>query len=694
MTNNIYPLMGRVALPLLVLSLVSNLAVLISPLFMMQVLDRVIPSGNIATLLLLGALALAALIMQAGVEGLRDLAVGRLARWSENVGVSMALSTAAGDQNNVIRQVANFSSFLSGPALLAALSAPWIPIFLLVLWLLHPAFVCLLLVMSVLVLGMRAATQALGQSAMHSAAACAAQEDATLRSASAAEARDGLKRMAHNLRLRFAGLQQARHLHVDQSETANVMNTAFATLMRNTGQIAALGVGAWLVTLDLISAGGMIAGSIIISKAYMAIEALFNQMPSIKKAKADYLSLSAHQPEPTSLEVALDRPSGAIKATGLIYPRGGGALPRIDRVSFDLKPGELLAIVGNSGSGKSTLLRAISGIAPAPIGSVFLDEHEVRGLTGTALFDMAGYLPQRPIFETGTIGEIISCFDPDPNPEAITTAAQVAGVHGLICALPDSFQTDLGREPYALSAGQMQRVALARAIYAKPKYLFLDEPNAMLDAEGERALGQTLLRLKRQGMTIVIVVHRSGILSLADKVLHLDQGRVSDFGPKSEVLGRLSMGGQHIELPVLETSQLDLQDWIASQFTRDGDDRFRYDTQVAATELQKLACANCPADTLMFSRFRFRFLSDASCELSMVQPCGTDMADQVEGVRKKLRNSQGSLVTLTQDEVHLAKLTQMSFKLDITSEENATHYCATILRSDECVETNLKSNMI
>jgi ABC-type multidrug transport system ATPase subunit len=289
---------------------------------------------------------------------------------------------------------------------------------------------------------------------------------------------------------------------------------------------------------------------------------------------------------------------------------------------------------------------------------------------------MIGVLPQRPLIETGTVAENISCFEADPKPEAISLAAKMAGVHGLICALPQSYETDLGQEPYVLSAGQMQRLALARALYAEPRYLFLDEPNALLDSVGERVLGQTLLRLKRKGVTIVMAVHRSGLLALADHVLQLDHGRVADFGPKAEVLGRLGMGGRRIELPILESSLPDLKDWLGSQFTRAGDQAFRHRAQIIGEELLKIACAECPADTLSFAEFAFGFLDQARCEVTMTKPMGQDLGHGVGAVRSNQSTAQGNLVHLTQDEVRLARVSQLAETLEVSSIDEQTRYRA------------------
>lgn len=689
MGGNVYPLMARAVFPLLVLSLVSNLAILISPLFMMQLLDRVIPSGNTATLMLLAGLAFAALSLQAVVEACRDISLGRLSRWSEGEGTKMALSPNMQDQNKIITHVSGLTGFLAGPGALAALGAPWLPVFLLVLWALHPAFVGLVAVMSFLLWAIRSATDALSQASKAHAALCAEQEEKALQNARDLNARSGIAVLVHNMRLRFAEFQRQRHRYMDQSESAEVADQTATGFLRNAGQLSALGVGAWLVTADLMSAGGMIAGSIITSKAVMTVEALIRQFPAIRAAKDDYLALAAVAP-PQAIPATMGDLSGALRAENIIFPRGGGAVPRLDRISFSLAPGECLAIVGRAGSGKSTLLQALCGIAPAPIGSVFLDENELRSLDNQTLFHVTGYLAQRVELNTGTIAESISCFDPSPDREAIIEATKMAGVHGLICALPDGFETNLEQHPYLLSAGQAQRVALARAIYTRPRYLFLDEPNALLDAEGERALGQTLMRLKSQGTTIVMILHRSGVMALADKVLKLEHGRVVDFGDKTEVLNRWGMGGRQLDLPLLMTSLPDLEDWIASQFTRKGDEELCHKVQILGTDLLGMACEDGTAEELRFGKFSFSFTDDTHCQLFMSVPAASGIDVDIAAVRDKASGGQSVPVHLSTQETRLMRLAQVSTDFSVMNEGDSTVFRLSVADEDMAPDMNLK----
>jgi len=674
--------MSRTLVPFLALSFISNLSVLVSPLFMMQVLDRVIPSSNMATLALLGGLALMALGLQALVDAARDLSLGRLSRWGERMGTALALAPSAKEQNQTIAQTSALSQFLTGPAAIAAFGLPWLPVFMGVLVLLHPAFLALLVALACLFALTSQIASILAHAARASIAQCSAAEQSLLKGATKAESTLGIHQIAQNLRLKFSDLQTRRHSHLTQSETHDVFRSASTGLLRNAGQISALALGAWLVTIDQLSAGGMIAGSIITSKSYGMVESALLHWRAIRVAHRDYQGLCSQQTNTADCIETIADCNGALSAENLIFPRGGGAPPRLDRVSFALVPGECLAIVGNSGSGKSTLLRALAGISPAPIGSVFYDENELRNLSNQARFELAGYLAQRADFNLGTIAENISCFEQNPPVEKIANAAKMAGVYGLIGALPDGFETDLQAQPYLLSAGQSQRLALARAIYAQPKYLFLDEPNALLDAEGERALGQTLLRLKMQGTTIVMVLHRSGIMGLADKVMQLENGRVTDFGKRTEVLHRLGIGGRQIEVPLLPSSRQDLEDWVGSYFTRATDQEFCQTAKHVSADLFQLACLHCPADTLRFAKFFFKFLDETHCEISMVEPAQTDVAKTLVQVQASSTNKDAGWAQPSEEHALLARINGQSSEFHITAKTSATHFSVQLSLSD------------
>lgn len=664
----------KVLPPLLAFSLVSNLAVLISPIFMMQVLDRVLPSGNISTLVLLGGLACAALLVQALVELARDLSLGRLARWSEAAGTQLALQSPHADSQLQISRTASVTEFLGGSLAPVALSLPWLPLFLLALLMLHPGFALLVLGLVALSALLRWGGDTLSQGDLHQAAFQAQAEQRCLDNAATFAPKVGIAVIARHLQHRFAGHQSQKHTYQDRAHLAQASQAAGVTFLRALAQISALALGAYLVTQEALSAGGMIAGSLLVGKTYATFDGAWAQQSRIRQALADIRALAA-LPIPTE-DHSLEIPelSGGLRAEGLIVPRGQGKPPRLDRISFELEPGECLAIVGSSGAGKSTLLQALAGITPAPIGSVFFDQSEVRSLSDQCLFRHTGVLPQQARLLPGTLAENIACFAPDAASDQILDAARTAGVHGLISALPEAYDTDMTHDLHLLSVGQRQRVALARAVYMTPRYLFLDEPNALLDADGERALAQTLHRLKDQGVTIVMVLQRSGIMWLADKVLRLDAGRCADFGNKAEVLGRMMSNRHQIELPLLPSSLSDLTDWIATRFTRASDAAFSQKTQIIGAELFNIALENGAPDHARTAQFIFAFKDDTHCELKMVEEGGAQAAGKIRKIREMVEDPASEMWTLPKDELALAMVDQMSESFDVSHVENYALY--------------------
>ena len=667
-----YSHLRRLVMPLLLFSLISNLAVLVSPLFMMQVLDRVIPSGNVATLLLLSVLAVSALLLQALVEAVRDMSLGRVTRWAETTGTQAALQAQPEDQQNTVDNIASASRFLGGPAGIAALNLPWIPMFLVALFLLHPAFAALLVGLVTGMGGCKLLSKSLTSADEATARSLQVKGQKMLANAESFAQQSGSAVIAQNLRSRFVEMQTHKNDLLDRRQTALSAGAGATVFLRSFGQISGLGLGAYLVTIEQMSAGAMIAGSIILGKTYGGVESFLQQYPDIRDGVRTIRTMENTPDTRSSQDMQTGALSGALRADNLIIPRGGGAPPRLDRVSLTLEPGECLAIVGNSGSGKTALLQALSGVAPAPIGSVFLDESEIRGLTVRDLYASVGYLPQQAGLMSGAISDNIACFDQAQDDARIVAAAKAAGVHGLIAALPNSYATDMGTEPYLLSAGQKQRVALARAIYMAPKYLFLDEPNALLDAEGERALGQALATIKEQGTTIVMVLHRSGILGLADKVIKLDKGRAVDFGARADVLGRLGVGGRLIELPLLDSSLEDLQAWVASQFTRATDDGFSQTAQLVASEIFNLFFRQPEVGLDRAVRCSFAFLGDTQCELSMIDMTPSDLEETTRSVRAKLTETDVFLTELPLDEAAIATVDRISERFEVRSLENAT----------------------
>lgn len=664
----------RIALPLLVFSFVSNAAILVNPLFMMQVLDRVVPSGNVATLLLLAVVALSVLLLQAFVEWGRDLALARLSRWGEREGSAFAVQALKGSEGAqlTIDRVARFRQFISGQPAVIVLGLPWLPLFIAVLWGLHSSFLVLLIVMTGLLWISRWGARSFGDAADRGAVHCAEQERVTLVNAKDFARRLGVAGIEFNLLQRFLRMQTQRHSFEAQGDPARLGQISFASLLRSSGQVAAMGLGALLVTQNLMSAGGMIAASLILNRTYSTIEGGLTHWSTLKEGWNDYLALKVmgHNDQTTTIEVA--ELEGRLRAEGLIVPRGGGAPPILDRVSFSLRPGECLAIVGGAGAGKTTLLHALSGVKPATIGSVFLDESEIRGVPQNVLYRQSGYLPQLAELVPGTLAENIACFEHDLESDRVIDAAKMAGVHGLISALPEAYSTDLNNAPHLLSAGQRQRIALARALYNRPRYLFLDEPNALLDSEGERILARILQRLKAQGTTVVMVLHRSGLMGLCDKILRLEQGRMVDFGPRVEVLARISSRGREISLPLLESSLQDLRDWVEGQFLRESDAELSHKAQLVAMELFRILLTNGDADRSRAVALALRFLNDNEIEMTLSEENGSNVNEKMRRLQVLLEGPRRQKTPLKPEEVALQSVAKMTDRLEVNADAGMT----------------------
>lgn len=667
-------------LPLIVFSFVTNLAVLVSPIFMMQVLDRVVPSGNLATLWLLLSAAMGALAVHAVVEYCRDISFQRVARWVEAVSSRSAVAGKGENGANTIAHLKDLRGFFQSQAA-HALNLPWIPLFMIALFAIHPLFVVLVIAIAALQYVVKTAAGFLSRDALQTAQTLSERESDTLSDATDPQVAAGMRATYTNLADRFLTLQAQRHIAENAATSASVTGSSVQNALRMAAQISALALGAALVVQGDLSSGGMIGASIICSKTIGILEASFNSVPHCRRFLEAYKALGAILAQETVAATELDILSGELNVQGLISPRGGGAPARLERVSFSLGAGECLAIVGGSGSGKSTLLDAISGVAPCPIGSVFFDETELRTLGPATASRFIGILPQQARLTKGRLADNISCFAPNPDDDAVVSAAKTAGVHGLISSLPDAYATDIGANPHLLSAGQKQRVALARAIYHQPKYLFLDEPNALLDAEGERQLCETLAQVKQSGTTIVMVLHRSGIMGLADKILMLDQGRMTDFGPRAEVLARMNDGKQRLRIPLNAQSLQDLNDWIWAQFQRSDDDSLRQKAMLTTTELFNAACQFGAAEGPRFAMVNFRFVEATKCEIILSEDAATNAAKIMPKIRSLVAHPEVNMFDLPPEEIALAVVAQVAESFEVKNIDEASHFMA-ILCSD------------
>ncbi len=622
------------------------------------------------------SLALTITLIHSAIEMYRDAAFDKSARWVEKLGAKAALNAAPWDRDSIIKNITLCSNFFKSPQASTALNVPWVPIFLITLGLIHPYFIILVLSIVTSMVILKYMAKVLINDSQINASLVADKEVETLRDAHDTTLISGMQAVAQNLGQLYFKLQAQRHYYEDQSTVIRTAQTSGLSFLRSSIQLLALSLGAYLVVKGNLTAGAMIGASIITAKTITTIEGCINNIAGVKSSYQAFHALETAIVKPSQNMTEIISLSGHLKCDGLIYPRGGGAPARLERIAFELLPGECLAIIGDSGSGKTTLLHALCGIDPCPIGSVFLDESEIKTLGPITLQNEIGYLAQQARIIKGTIAQNISCFHTEPDDEKIISAAKLAGVHGLISALPQGYDTEMEAQSHLLSAGQKQRIALARAIFETPKYLFLDEPNALLDASGERQLCDTLAALKKHGTTIIMVLHRSGIMGIADKVLFLDHGRMADFGPRSEVLGRMNDGKQRITLPLQAASLLDLNDWIIAQFVRHSDKVFCQNAVMVANEMFNVADINGPQDQKRQVTIVFKFLNEKQCEIILREERPTRAAQKMPKIRSLIMHPEVSMIDLPDDEIGMAVISQMTDSFDIQNIENSSLFAA------------------
>ncbi|GAB1361875.1 hypothetical protein MASR1M32_11110 [Rhodobacter sp.] len=342
----------------------------------------------------------------------------------------------------------------------------------------------------------------------------------------------------------FARWQTLRGRASEQALAVADTASAFTVISRTFRlflQSAILGVGAWLVLRNELSAGAMIAGSILMGRALQPIEVAVGQWSTLTRARQAQHRLEAllsHVP-PEAPRTALPRPAARLEVRNLSLTIPGEGKPVLRNVSFTLEPGQALGVIGPSGSGKSSLARALIGVWPPAAGSIRLDGATLDQYDPDSLGRYIGYLPQRVTLFDGTIAANIARLDGDADPAAIVAAAQAAAAHDLIKALPKGYDTEVATMGGRLSGGQIQRVGMARALYGDPVYLVLDEPNSNLDNDGSMALNQSIRAAKARGHSVLIMAHRPAAIQECDLLLVLNEGVPAAFGPRDKVLREL-----------------------------------------------------------------------------------------------------------------------------------------------------------
>ncbi|MGF1454309.1 MAG: type I secretion system permease/ATPase [Alphaproteobacteria bacterium] len=535
-----------------VFSIFINLLLLVSPIYMLQIYDRVLASGSAATLIYLTIAGVGLLAAMGALEHYRSQVMIRMGTHASRVldqhlfsGTLRSFNRGQhAEATQPVRDLDTISTFLGSPGPTSLMDAPWIPIFLFIIFLMHPVLGIVALVGS-LALGVLAVlTELLSRTPLKSAHTHRSRSmqfiDSTMRNAPAIEA------MGMGGRLMGQWLDIYRKASSDQSSASERMGLVkgWVKFLRPSLQIAMLGTGAYLALRQEISPGVIVAASIISGRALAPIEQAVGSWKQIIAARDSYGRLKVFLNAfcaPKQDRVALPKPKGHLSVENLVGAPPGVRTVILKKLTFSLQAGEFLGVGGPSGSGKSTLAHMLIGIWQPMSGSVRLDGADVAKWDKDDLGSHIGFVPQDCDMFEGTIAQNIARFG-QIDSEAVLEAAELAGVHEFILRLENGYETRVGAGGIWLSAGQRQRIHLARAIYGRPALLVLDEPNTHMDAGGEAALMETLRTLKGQGTTIILICHRRPMLALADRLLVLRDGQIANLGKADEVLQQMSSG--------------------------------------------------------------------------------------------------------------------------------------------------------
>lgn len=534
---------------IVVMSLISNLLMLAGPLFMLQIYDRVLASRSMPTLVALTAVISALYAYYAVLEALRSRMSTRAASIVDSAigpklfaaSVRFKLIPSALGNVDPVREGDTLRQFISGNGPLALLDLPWMPIYLTIVFMMHPLLGWLALGGAAAIVTLAAANEIASRApARRASAAQSARQRYIDDARSNAEAIVGMGMMA-DIERRRATLNREVLL---AQQVASDRNSTFSSAIRALRfllQSLVLAVGAYLVIHGNLTGGLMIAASVITSRALAPVDQAVAQWRGFIAARLAYDRIKTVLPKDNdgSRETILPMPRHQLTAQQIaIGPRGARA-PLVSGVTFELGAGDAVAIVGASGSGKSTLARGLVGAWPTLVGALRLDGALMAHYDPSQYGRIIGYLPQQIDLFEGTVAENIARFRHDMTADAVIAAAQSADVHDMINALPNGYDTQIGEQGDLLSAGQRQRIGLARALYGDPFLIVLDEPNSNLDSEGDAAVSQAIAGARARGAIVVVVAHRPSTIAAVDKLLLLQKGRQISFGAKKDVLEQI-----------------------------------------------------------------------------------------------------------------------------------------------------------
>jgi ATP-binding cassette, subfamily C, bacterial len=540
-----------------------NIAMLITPLYSLQVLDRVIGSGNKNTLLMLSIIIAMIYTVYTLLQIARSYTMIRIGEWLDNnlspILLAYSIAGAATKRgvgaSQLQRDFQTVKTFLTSTGLNTILDAPWSIIYIVVIFFIHPYIGTLTVVGGVLIVTLAlinaaATNKTLGEANEYSIKSLNQAEIAG-RNAEVVEAMGMMKNVVANW------FQFNKSALNKQSEASyrNGMIANFSRLLRNLMQMAVTGIGAYVVVStdgrDLTT-GGMIASSIMVGRALAPFDNAIELWKTISNASKSYKRIndSFANVDLRDKSMPIENVKGNLVVDNVYYahpepaPANGQAkTPNyiLKGLSFSINPGEILAIIGPSGCGKSTLAKVITGVWPISSGSVRLDGADVYKWNRNDFGNHVGYLPQGIELFSGTIKQNIAKMSDEVDPKAVEDCSKLSGAHDLILKFPNGYETDIGVAGSNLSGGQRQRIGLARAFFGNPKLVILDEPNANLDEAGEMALSNALIEARKRNIAVIVISHRPSVLSVVDKILVVQDGQTAAFGDKDEVINKIQL---------------------------------------------------------------------------------------------------------------------------------------------------------
>lgn len=531
-----------------------NLLMLVPSMYMLEVYDRVLTSRNEFTLLMLSLMMVLMYVIYSFLEGVRGFATIKLGE-AIDAAMNERVYTAAFEHTlkqpgsfaaqQSLNDLTNLRQFLTSAPLFAFFDAPWFPIYLFVtfmfnFWLGLFAMLSVVVLVALTIVNEALTKKPLGEAGKLSTGSVNMAAN-TMKNAEVLEAMGMLPAM----RARWFKMHRQ---FLDQQSLASQRGASISSVsrfVRLTMQSLILGLGAYLVLQNQITAGMMIASSILLGRTLAPVEQVIASWKQFKGAVASYdrlKELLSAYPERKDV-MSLPRPVGRLSVENLVVAAPGSQRPVVQGISFQVEPGDVVGIIGPSASGKSTLARALVGVWPALGGTVRLDGSDVHAWNKAELGPAMGYVPQDVEIFQGTISENIARFA-EIVPEKVIAAATAAGIHDMVLRFPNGYNTEVGPGGAGLSGGQMQRLALARALHGDPSFIVLDEPNSNLDDAGERALVQALVQARQRLATVILITHRTNVLQAANKLLVMAEGRLVMYGPTQQVLQKLQENQQ------------------------------------------------------------------------------------------------------------------------------------------------------